>query len=482
MSILETGLQKPQRRRCLNLVVVGKSGVGKSSFLNYAAGREVFATGAGDPVTQTYFQSVDVPSKVPGIIFSLFDTKGIENDNTGEWLSEITGEINRRDRSTNIYDWFHTILYCISAGDKRVEDFDIAAIKKLMQLGSVIVVLTKKDQATAEQLAAMTEAVTVRLGGRVQVYAVCNGAATRAGTTQPSGLDAVLHGSFIGLWEKAARVVPRAAMDMVTTMNHRMVVADNLASFTAMMALTAVEARIFPDLYHALRLAGIPYHRYKQYVHQRQVPEKFFRSLEKVVPATFAVDEKSGLVDAEYVADARRTFFMPSCLGRGELRSNYYRKALMVWASQWAVGIDDFYRMFEDDSLKRRFLQAVEDVVGEILMFYNDLTGSHRNRLVQTTTVEMLDGLSDTLDVVNVRKQLTSHALRIGEEVRRLDSRWIRTEHMRMDIEWRFMALAADAARQHTRFADAAARITEALQTELRAYGQYFLMAGLQGK
>ena len=97
----------PWKRR-LNLVVVGKSGVGKSSFLNYAAGREVFPTGTGQPVTQEYFKKVEVKSPFPGISFALFDTKGIENDNTEEWHRAIFDEITRRDRSDNIYDWFHT--------------------------------------------------------------------------------------------------------------------------------------------------------------------------------------------------------------------------------------------------------------------------------------------------------------------------------------------------------------------------------------
>ena len=109
--------------RRLNIVVVGRSGVGKSSFLNYAAGKKVFETGTGDPVTQSYFDVIEVERPEKNVIYSLFDTKGLEAGNTDEWKKAIYSEIERRDESDNKYDWFHTKIYCIDASSKRIQPF-----------------------------------------------------------------------------------------------------------------------------------------------------------------------------------------------------------------------------------------------------------------------------------------------------------------------------------------------------------------------
>ena len=41
----------------LNIIIAGKSGAGKSSFLNYLIGENHFKVGEGMPVTQDYFDA-----------------------------------------------------------------------------------------------------------------------------------------------------------------------------------------------------------------------------------------------------------------------------------------------------------------------------------------------------------------------------------------------------------------------------------------
>ena len=69
-----------------NVIVVGKTGVGKSTLINSFIGKEFAQTGVGGPITQslTSYQSELVP-------LQLYDTRGLELDNKVQ--SKIRKEI-----------------------------------------------------------------------------------------------------------------------------------------------------------------------------------------------------------------------------------------------------------------------------------------------------------------------------------------------------------------------------------------------------
>lgn len=464
--------------RRLNLVVVGKSGVGKSSLLNYAAGRKVFETGTGDPVTQQYFSRVDVPSHVPGIAYSLFDTKGIENDSTGQWLDIIRGEIVRRDASDDIYDWMHTLIYCISAGDRRIEPFDLQAIKELEKLGSVIVAITKTDQTDPAHVAMLSETLTRQLGARVQVFGICNGAVTRRGVTEPSGIENLLRGSFIGLWDKAAKVLPRRALAVATNMRHRFVAERSMAGLCTTMALTTAQSAMFADAYAVLRALGMPARMYGDKKNRRVVPFGWFEEALRDRPVTLYDhdDSERPTVEVVYQADAQHTFYMPQYIARAELRRNYYRKAMLAWMMRWAAGIDEFYSAIDGNVLADNFMQLTDAVINEILGFYNLLTGSHKQRLVQTSSTEILAGLSDTIGARETRRNLVAAAGDIAEKLRQMIRRpYFSNDLKRLRIDRMVNALAFDAARAYHTYNRGMQRAVDALEVELRAYGQYFI-------
>lgn len=72
-----------------NVLIAGKSGVGKSSFCNYIFGEELFRTGEGMPVTdwENHFQSRVASHS--GMNIKVYDTVGIEQDNLLEWKSRL---------------------------------------------------------------------------------------------------------------------------------------------------------------------------------------------------------------------------------------------------------------------------------------------------------------------------------------------------------------------------------------------------------
>jgi GTP-binding protein EngB required for normal cell division len=206
-------------KECLNIIISGKSGVGKSSFLNYIVGKDIFKTGMGDPITQSYFENATYTSPI-GVLYQLFDTKGIEPDTTSECQKKIIEEINKHDTSDNIFDWIHTIYYCFAAPSKRIETFEIDFIKELLNHVSVVILLTKEDLVDDTTLNNLRKQIKEEIGTSIQVISVCSvEQRTRKGVSVKTGKEEVLKASFLGLWNKMAQMLPYRNMSSILNGN-----------------------------------------------------------------------------------------------------------------------------------------------------------------------------------------------------------------------------------------------------------------------
>ena len=132
--------EEEQKMHTANLMVVGKTGVGKSTLVNSVFRENLADTGVGTPVTQ-HLQRVTKP----GIPLVIYDTKGIELDPAvqAEVKQEILGEIDRLIRLNQKDDLIHMIWFCINSLSRRVEDFEIEWIRSFAEKIPVIVVLTQ---------------------------------------------------------------------------------------------------------------------------------------------------------------------------------------------------------------------------------------------------------------------------------------------------------------------------------------------------
>ena len=160
----------------INALVLGKSGAGKSSLLNYLWGAPVRPTGAGRPVTpEAEGDEVGIyavpPLQVGAHEIIVYDSHGLEADKAERWSTVVREEMDRREASDDPERWFHAVIYCVDAKKSRLDDFEIMyVINPLLQAGHpVTVAFTKSDLASEDELSALETVIRSRVCNDVDI-------------------------------------------------------------------------------------------------------------------------------------------------------------------------------------------------------------------------------------------------------------------------------------------------------------------------
>ena len=77
-----------------NAVIIGQTGVGKSSLINYLYGEKIAETGVGKPVTTNGFHEYDF--ELNGLPVCLFDSWGLEVGKDEQWMDDLNKEFQKR--------------------------------------------------------------------------------------------------------------------------------------------------------------------------------------------------------------------------------------------------------------------------------------------------------------------------------------------------------------------------------------------------
>ena len=195
-----------------NVLIIGKSGSGKSSLLNYLFGCKMQETGAGRPVTPKelfeFEYDYDDEFKI-----HIYDTWGLEPDRAEEWKSLIMGKVQECD-AKEISQWFNTIIFCLNGNSQLVEEFELAYMRELInEKNNIVVAITHcyenegemKDQHMTQRLLLDADIPKENI---IYVSSV-EGAATIGGLcAKKFGRDEIFTAIIQNLWTSLRSKVP----------------------------------------------------------------------------------------------------------------------------------------------------------------------------------------------------------------------------------------------------------------------------------
>lgn len=136
---------KIKNLKTLNIIVAGKTGVGKSTLINAVFRDKLADTGMGKPVTDHMRKIIK-----KGIPLAIYDTRGFElgREVQTEVKKEVIDTISKGLATQDINKAIHCIWYCINTASNRVEPEEIEWLKELSKDNQItqvpiIIVLTQ---------------------------------------------------------------------------------------------------------------------------------------------------------------------------------------------------------------------------------------------------------------------------------------------------------------------------------------------------
>lgn len=137
--------EKIKNLNTLNIIVAGKTGVGKSTLINSVFKEKLADTGMGKPVT-SHMRKITKK----GIPLAIYDTRGFElgKEVQAEVKKEVIETISNGLATQDINKAIHCIWYCINTASNRIEPEEIEWLRELSKENQItqvpiIIVLTQ---------------------------------------------------------------------------------------------------------------------------------------------------------------------------------------------------------------------------------------------------------------------------------------------------------------------------------------------------
>lgn len=188
-------------KKYANIMLLGRTGVGKSSFINYLVGKDVCKVATGMPVTQGFETYEYDNGKIP---LRIYDSKGLEVLDSSAQKDKIIEFIRTRCNDTDVFKWLHTIFYCLNIERKRLEPEEVKFIKSIKGniAQNVHIIITHCDEDPNDSNRRDMETyLKSQLGNEIKIYFVNSVAIKlRKKSVVQFGREKVLDEIFKLLW------------------------------------------------------------------------------------------------------------------------------------------------------------------------------------------------------------------------------------------------------------------------------------------
>ncbi|WP_407371433.1 GTPase [Carnobacterium sp.] len=166
-DILNKTEEELKKMTPVNVMVVGKTGVGKSTLINNVFRENLALTGIGRPITK-HLRRISKE----GVPLVLYDTRGLELslEVQNDIKNEIFETINE-NKKLGIKEEIHLAYYCINANSSRIEPTELELISELSEKIPVVIILTQSIGEPAKLFKEYIEALNLPIYGVISIMA-----------------------------------------------------------------------------------------------------------------------------------------------------------------------------------------------------------------------------------------------------------------------------------------------------------------------
>ncbi|WP_120883846.1 GTPase [Helicobacter pylori] len=118
----------------MNVLLMGATGVGKSSLINALFGKEIAKAGVGKPITQHLEKYID---EQKGLI--LWDTKGIEDKDYHDTMQSIKKEMEDSFKTLSEKEAIDVAYLCVKETSSRVQERELLSFAKDWNIPTIVV-------------------------------------------------------------------------------------------------------------------------------------------------------------------------------------------------------------------------------------------------------------------------------------------------------------------------------------------------------
>lgn len=164
-EILDRTEEEMSKMDPINILIAGKTGVGKSTLINSVFREKLATTGIGEPVTP-HLRKISKK----GVPVVLYDTRGLELEQSVQ--RQVKKEIfHLIDKTKGTKEALHVAYYCINGNSSRIESLELDLITELSKKMPVIVVLTQSIGKPAEEFRKYIEDMNLPVASVLNVMA-----------------------------------------------------------------------------------------------------------------------------------------------------------------------------------------------------------------------------------------------------------------------------------------------------------------------